>query len=296
MTSRPDPWSVLIRACAEVGLTADQVEPIRIGENAIFRLPGAVIVRVSRAGQQEAARREVAVSRWLNASGVAAVAALADIEQPVAIDAQSVTFWHELSGCLREGTPIEVATVLKALHALPVPADVPLGPLRPFVRLADRIAGAVTIDADDCTWLFTRLAELEQQWAALAPGLPACVIHGDAWSGNVVSTADGRVVLLDLERCSIGPPQWDLVSTATKYVTSGLIDQAQYMQFCDTYGTDVTTWPGFRVLRDIRELRVTCYVAQLAAEQQRFAREARLRVDCLRGRHGPRPWPWTAAA
>jgi hypothetical protein len=109
-----------------------------------------------------------------------------------------------------------------------------------------------------------------------------------------MAAADGRVVLLDLERCSIGPHQWDLVSTATKFVTSGLINQAQYAQFCDTYGSDVTTWAGFNTLRDIRELRVTCYVAQLAAEHPRFQHEARLRIDCLRGRHGPRPWPWTA--
>jgi Ser/Thr protein kinase RdoA (MazF antagonist) len=179
---------------------------------------------------------------------------------------------------------------------LPVPTDVPLDPLRPFVRLRERIAGAVTITADDRAWLSARLADLEEQWAAIAPGLPTCVIHGDAWSGNVVSTTDNRVVLLDLERCSIGPPQWDLVSTATKYVTSGVIDAAQYTQFCEAYGFDVTTWDGFNVLRDIRELRVTCYVAQLAAEHERYAPEARLRVDCLRGRSGPRPWPWTVAA
>jgi Ser/Thr protein kinase RdoA (MazF antagonist) len=293
MTSRPDPWPVLIRACAEVGLSADQAAPIRLGENAIFRLRGEAVVRISRPGQQEAARREVAVSRWLHASGVPAVTALEDIAQPLDIDGQSVTFWYELPAH-REGTPIEVAVVLKRLHALPVPADVPLGPLRPFVRLKERIAGAVTLSAGDRAWLAARLAHLDERWAAVAPGLPTCVIHGDAWSGNVVVTADGRIVLLDLERCSIGPPQWDLVSTATKYVTSRLIDESAYRQFCETYESDVMTWAGFELLRDIRELRVTCYVAQLAVEHDHLAREARLRVDCLRGRHGPRPWPWTA--
>jgi Ser/Thr protein kinase RdoA (MazF antagonist) len=295
VTNRAAPWLVLKRACAEVGLAAEEAEPIRLGENALFRLPGGVVARISRPGQQDTARREVAISRWLNACGVAAVATLAHIDQSVEVDGRSVTFWHELIG-LREGTPVQVATVLKRLHALPIPAGVPLAPLRPFVRLADRIEGAATIGADDRAWLQTRLADLQEQWTTLTPGLPVCVVHGDAWSGNVMATADGQVVLLDLERCSIGPREWDLVSTATKYVTSALIDEAQYAQFCDTYGLDIMTWAGFNTLRDIRELRVTCYVAQLAAEQPRFQREARLRIDCLRGRHGPRPWPWTAVA
>ncbi|PRY31701.1 phosphotransferase family enzyme [Umezawaea tangerina] len=44
-------------------------------------------------------------------------------------------------------------------------------------------------------------------------------MHGDAWVGNVVATDDGQVVVLDLERCSVGPPEWDLVSTAIKYTS-----------------------------------------------------------------------------
>lgn len=108
MTSRVDPRPVLIRACAQAGLSADNAEPIRLGENAIFRLPGAVVVRVSRPGQQEAARREVAVSRWLNASGVTAVGVLESIEQPLEIDGQSVTFCfaRPVRGTARSAPPV----------------------------------------------------------------------------------------------------------------------------------------------------------------------------------------------
>jgi aminoglycoside phosphotransferase (APT) family kinase protein len=185
--------------------------------------------------------------------------------------------------------------VLRQLHALPVPGDVPLGPLNPFVRLAERIESAVTVTDDDRDWLQARLADLEARWADLAPDLPTCVVHGDAWGGNVVATDDGRVVLLDLERCSTGPREWDLVSSAVKYVTYGRIERSEYQQFCDAYGFDVTTWSGFTLLRDIRELRMTCYIAQQAAEQRRFQHEAEFRIACLRGAHGPRPWAWTPA-
>jgi hypothetical protein len=286
--------ATLEQACAAVGLKAESAEPIRLGENAIFRLPGGIVVRVSRPGQQAAARREVAVSRWLNDSGVLAVEALRDIRQPVEIDERSVTFWRELPAH-EQGSLVQVAGMLRQLHALPVPAGLHLGGLDPFVRLAERIDGAITVSADDRVWLRARLAELRRQWAALLAKLPTCVVHGDAWTGNVVATDDGQVVLLDLERCSVGPHQWDLVSTSVKYVTYGLIDRAEYWQFCDAYGSDVTKWADFSLLRDIRELRMTCYVAQQAAFDPSFEQEARLRIGCLRGERGPRPWPWTPA-
>jgi Ser/Thr protein kinase RdoA (MazF antagonist) len=294
VTSLTDLHPALEQACAVAGLDAQDAEPVRLGENAIFRLPGGVVIRVSRPGQQAAARREVAVSRWLADSGVAAVEALREIDQPVEAGNRSVTFWRELPGH-QQGNPVQVATALKNLHALPVPGNVPLGTLDPFVRLAERISSAATLPSEDRDWLAARLADLQEQWAALAPQLPACVVHGDAWAGNVVATDDGRIVLLDLERCSIGPHQWDLVSTAVKYATCGLLERADYQRFCDAYGSDVTAWSRFPLLRDIRELRMSCYISQQAADHPAFQHEAQFRVDCLRGRHGPRPWAWTPA-
>jgi aminoglycoside phosphotransferase len=293
MTMPGDLDAVLAAACAQAGLPATGAEAIRLGENAIFRLPGGVIARIARVGQREAARREVAVSRWLNAAGVAAVAAWGDIDQPIEVNGRSVTFWDELPPHVQGSLP-QVARVLRRLHALPVPADDLLGTLDPFVRLRERIGQAATLPDNDKAWLAARVDGLEQEWATLRPSMPTCVVHGDAWTGNVVVTGVGDVILLDLERCSVGPPEWDLVSTAVKYGSFGQVSAAEYQQFCDIYGHDVTNWTGFPVLRDIRELRVTCYAAQQAAGHPRIADEASLRVACLQGRRGPRPWPWTA--
>ncbi|WP_220449850.1 phosphotransferase family protein [Nonomuraea longispora] len=66
--------------------------------------------------------------------------------------------------------------------------------------------------------------------------MPECVVHGDAWIGNVVCTDDGDVVLLDLERCSAGPPEWDLTSTAVKALTMDGIPADDYNLFVRTYG------------------------------------------------------------
>lgn len=287
--SHDDALPVVQAACAAAGFDFAGAKVIRLSENAIYRLPGAVVARVARAGQGAAAAKEVNVARWLEDSGVPAVRALRAVEQPVLVEDRAVTFWHELPPH-ENGSTVDVATALRQLHKLAPPTGFELPELAPFVRLDLRIRAALTLTAADRGWLLDRLAELVAAYADLPPGLPRCVVHGDAWRGNVVSTADG-VVLLDLERCSVGPPEWDLVSTAVGYATTGRVGDAEWASYCDAYGSDVTTWSGFSVLRDIRELRMTTMAAQLAATNpERYAEQASHRLACLRGERGPRPW------
>ncbi len=280
--------NLLKQACAQVGLSSSSAELVRQGENAIYRLSNHIVVRIGRTGQIAAAEKEVAVSRWLESVGVRAVKTLDTVDQPVVIDGLPVTFWRELPEH-RHGKPPEIAAVLRQLHRCPLPNDFELPQLAPFVRLAERIDGATTLSEDDRAWLRRRLDELKEAYANLPAGLPRSGIHGDAWAGNVVMTANGPV-LLDLERCSVGPPEWDLVSTAVRFSTFGTMTAAQYETFVRSYGNDVMDWPGFQVLRDFRELRVTCYAAQRASEDPALHDEAALRVASLRGLRGPRPW------
>ncbi len=290
-----DTLTVLYKASAAAGVNSDGAEVIRLAENAIYRLPGGVVARISRAGQDTAATKEVNVARWLADSGVSAVRVVRDIDQPVQVDGRAVTFWHELPPH-DYGTITDVAAALRELHQLTPPETFELPALVPFVRLTQRIEAATTISADDQHWLLDRLSELKTAYDNLPPGLPRCVVHGDAWSGNVVTTADSAIVLLDLERCAVGPPEWDLVSMAVAHVTTAGIDAKEWDIYCETYGHDVTTWEGFDVLRDIRELRQTTMAAQVAAtDPQRYADQAAHRLACLQGQHGPRPWSgWRA--
>lgn len=282
--------AMLKEACAQVGLSSDGAELIRQGENTLYRLTDHVVARIARRGQVDAAKKEVAVSQWMASVGINAVEALEEIEQPVVLNGVPVTFWWELPDH-RDGNFAEVAAALKQLHAAPIPTDFGLAPLAPFVRLSERIDGASTLSEDDRAWLRRRLEILEQAYAELPPGLPKSVIHGDAWAGNVVVTEEGDAIFLDLERCSVGPPEWDLVSTAVRYSTFGTMSAAEYRDFAQTYGHDVMQWPGFEMMRNIRELRVTCYAAQRASEDEKFRDEAAVRVASLRGLRGARPWP-----
>lgn len=286
--------SVLKAACEKVGLDPDGAELLRLSENAIYKLPGGVVVRISRPGQPTAAQREVNVARWLEESGICAVQVISGVAQPVVIDGRAVTFWKELPPH-QHGTPGQVAGALKQLHALAPPTDFELGEVAPFVRLEERIEAATILSDNDQRWMLDHLAELRHRWAELPKGLPWCVIHGDAWVGNVVSTDDGQVILLDLERTSIGPPEWDLVHTAIKWSSFGWITEEQYAEFAKVYGHDVTSWAGFELLRDIREFRMTTMAVQVGSANLAWREQAEHRLACVRGRFGLRPWTgWKA--
>ncbi|MEV6056189.1 aminoglycoside phosphotransferase family protein [Streptomyces sp. NPDC052107] len=281
--------AVLDEACSRAGFDASVAEPIRRAENEIWRLPGqSVIVRIARPGQFAATVREVRVARWLAENAVPAVR-LADVDQPIEADGRSVTFWQELPPH-EHGSHTDVAHLLRRLHALPTPTF-ELGHLDPFVRLSERLQAASTLSSTDRKWLERLHQELAAAWAERPVGRPDCAVHGDAWPGNLIRTAEGPLVI-DLERFSLGPPEWDLVSTAVRARTTGAVSAAQYDEFCAAYGYDVTDWPGYSILAGARELRMVTYAAQHAASNPEWRGQAQYRVDCLRGRQGPRPWNW----
>ncbi|MGW4442020.1 aminoglycoside phosphotransferase family protein [Streptomyces sp. NPDC004682] len=281
-------------ACAEIGLDARDAESIRIAENQIWRLRQGVIARIAPPDRFQSATREIKVARWLAERDVPVVRALR-VEQPLERGGLVFTFWEELPPH-HHGSTRDVALALKELHALPLP-DFDIGRLDPFVRLPERLRAAQTLTVDDQQWLMSLYDELLERWAAgLPPGLATAPVHGDAWPGNVVQLDHGGWLLMDLERFSAGPPEWDLVSTAVRAKTTGAVTSAEYDAFCDIYGLDVTTWAGYETLAKTRELRMATYAAQHAASNPEWKAEAQHRVDCLRGRCGPRPWRWTGIA
>jgi hypothetical protein len=278
---------VLADAGARSGIDTANAETIRVGENAIYRLPSGIIARVTRPGQQSSAAKEVAVARWLKASGVPAVELIPNIDQPVQVAERSVTFWRELPSH-RCGDYTRVAELVKEVHGLAIPDFLP--PLDPFVRLDERIDAARTFDANDRRWMHDHLSDLKSQYNCLPPGLPNSAIHGDAHGGNVAILPDNSAVLLDLERFAVGPPEWDLMLAAFDYGSCGWIRPEEYEAFVAQYGYDVMESPRFPVLRGIREFRKMLFAAQVAAEKPELNDQAHHRLACLRGDRGDRPW------
>jgi aminoglycoside phosphotransferase (APT) family kinase protein len=268
-------------------LEAELMGPI--ADNAVFRLPRQVVARVSTADVFDRALREVQAGRWLAMQAVPAVRPLESIEQPVMVDGHVVTFWQEVPGASTARTG-ELGDLLRQLHQLPLPADFEILPLDPFVRLDEHLASAEPeLDQEDSNFLSDRLDELRGQYYEVSAGLAKCVIHGDANRKNAIRGDDGVAVLLDFERFSIGPREWDLVVPAV-YRRLGWYSEAEYAEFVGAYGWDVREWSGFEVFAALREFRMTAWLLSRLAREPRLRDEATRRIASLRSPTTPRAW------
>lgn len=289
-----DPRDLLTAAGRIAGVSTAEATLIRDGTNVIYETAGGVVARVGPAGSQSVAARQIQASRWLAGVGIPVVRAIDEIVQPTVVGNRPVTWWVKVPDH-RHATPAELGAVLGRLHALDIPESPAFPVVDPFDGLNESITGGIALPVDDRTWLRHLADRLRVEYAALLPDLSPCVIHGDAWQGNVVvPRSGGAPVLLDLDHVGIGPREWDLVSLAVDHTDFARITDAEYHAFVDAYGGyDMTGWPGYRTLATIRELRWTAFVLGKTAASREASREARHRVACLRGEIR-RPWSWSA--
>jgi hypothetical protein len=278
------------RAGAIASIDTADARLLRIGENAIFRLPGQIVARVARTSAYEPdARKEVGVARWLESEGYPAVRAL-PIDQPVVVDERVVTFWESISEGESYGSTAEVASLLVRLHGMEPPRSLDLPELRPFARAELRIDANGWLSSGDRRFLQERLEELRAQYADLEFALPQGVIHGDASVGNVIHDDEGRPVLIDLDGFATGPREWDLVLTAIYYDSFGWHTTDEYGTFVSIYGFDVMGWSGYPVLRDIREFLMVTWLSQKVHGDDRVAAEVRKRIAALRSGGDKKDW------
>jgi aminoglycoside phosphotransferase (APT) family kinase protein len=277
------PQQALEQACATAGLNPEGARLLRLGSNAVYHLKTPVIARVSRPGIDVApVRRSVAVARWLEATDYPAVRAI-DVDQPVIAGGYVVTFWQSVSddGDQFASTP-EIAAILARLHHLTAPEDLHLPTLDPFANAVQRIDANTWLTPDDRAFFTATLTRLQDAYAGLEFVLPQGVIHGDASVGNVLRDSQGAPVLIDLDGFAIGPREWDLVLTAMYYDSFGWHSREEYEDFARVYGYDIRQWPGYPVLREVREFVMVTWLIQKAAEDAQAAAESTKRIAALR--------------
>lgn len=177
--------------------------------------------------------------------------------------------------------------MLRKFHAAgDCPCDLPgFDPLGPAKA---RLTRATGVNAGDLEFLGERCSHLGQDLSQINYVLPRGPIHGDAHTANLLAD-HGQVVLLDFESAAIGPREWDLMPTAIAVDRFGLPEDT-YVAFAAAYGFDVRTWPGYLVLREVRELTMTTWLMQNIGENDATAKEFDLRVGCLRERDFVRGW------
>ena len=273
------------------GLDADGARLLRLGSNAVYHLAAPVVVRISRhnAGE-ETARRSVAVARWLESVDYPAVRVI-DIAQPISIDGHTATFWRSVSDDGDQYATVgEVAEILARLHRLEAPSYLNLPALAPFDNAAKRISGNDWLSPADREFLTEQLAEMQTRYESLEFVLPRGIIHGDASIGNVLHDTQGKPVVIDLDGFAIGPREWDLALTAIYYDSFGWHTRDEYETFVRVYGFDIMQWPGYPVMRAVREFLMVTWVIQQAGDNEHAATEANKRIKALRTGMSRKDW------
>ncbi|WP_084628598.1 phosphotransferase enzyme family protein [Amycolatopsis nigrescens] len=278
-------------ACRAVQLDPTGAELIRMGENALFKLATApVMVRVGRSA--EASHKEAEVARWLSAHNYPAVA-LADVEQqPHEVNGMAVTFWEFITSGDSRPTSGDLGTMLRRLHGLPWPKHFTLPSFDPMPKVARRLdkIGPSLCDGDR-TFLHERSVELAAQFKTLEFSLRCGPIHGDAHRDNLIRSREtGKVKLIDFEDFCIGPREWDLCVEAIGYSVFGWISRSDYYSYVRACGFDALEWSGFRVIKAIRELNMTTWLAQMVGQSAKVDKEVTRRIRDLRDDDAPRCW------
>ncbi|HUZ50992.1 MAG TPA: phosphotransferase [Streptosporangiaceae bacterium] len=178
--------ATLADACQATGQSAEGATLMRLGENAIFRLArDPVVVRIARdLSILNDAKKEVAVASWLRNAHLPA-AETAERSQPIIARRRPVTFWKLIDDSETKATVAELGTILRRLHALPVPGSLRLPELDLFGRVADRVGAADITDADR-SFLTERLRSLRARYQDLRYALPPSAVHGDAHQSNLI--------------------------------------------------------------------------------------------------------------
>lgn len=282
--------AVLKEASAHTGIDATDARLMRLGENALFHLPRSrAVVRIARSREHwNDAVKEVAVANWLEESQVPAVR-LFEVDQPISISGYPATFWQYIDGRNgSRGDVGELGRLLLKLHRTPRPTAFELPEQDILARVEPRIESAGVPEADK-QFLLSRVDQLRGEIDALEFQLEPTAIHGDAHVQNLM-ISDGAALLIDFERFSWGQPEWDLAMTATEYLSAAWWTAAEYRDFCEAYGHDVTRWDGFKVLQATHEIKMTTWIMQNVGESEEIAVEYATRIETMRSGRATNPW------
>ncbi|MFJ2419211.1 phosphotransferase [Streptomyces brevispora] len=274
-------YQILERGCAAVGLDPSDARLLRGHTNAVILLEREqVVVKIARRGSRvDDVARTVLFVRWLMGAGFPTVP-LHPVDQPVVIDQHAITFWQYLPQPAHPVAAAQLAKPLYALHTLPTPTA-PL-PVHDNLAAIHRSLSAITcLSPAELSFLSEYAAQLESDLGKVEYGLPEGVIQGDPQHRNALHVGDGTAVLCDWDTVAIGQPEWDLVTVEVHCRRFGHGEQ-HYEAFANTYGWDVTRWPGYSTLASIRELRMITTNARKVHHAPNSMQEVQRRVDGLR--------------
>jgi hypothetical protein len=281
--------AVLHEACSCTGLTASDAVALHQHAATLYLVEAErVVIRLNHdADDRKRAQTTVELTRWLSRQDFPSVAST-DVDQPLDFDDYTVTFWHYYPQHDRpKPTADHLGAILRQLHALPTP-PVELHPYQPLKNFGDTVAASTSLSAHDRAWLRAQRTELLGEYERLEFPLGHGWIHGDAYPGNTLWD-DDRALLGDWDEIGTGPRELDLVNThqGARFGRP----QAERHAFTAAYGYDITAWPGFPVLREMRDLHTLgSYIRLADAGNERAAIELDFRLDTLKRGDSDAQW------
>lgn len=273
--------AALAALCDAAGLDPTNAQLIKFTNNAVFRLARQPIV-VRIAGSETAHARVpnvVRVARWLEQHTVPAVRLLDSVPQPVVAGRHTATAWHAVPEDGPKPTATDLARWLRAFHHLPAPSP-PLPSWAPLRGIRQRLTEAIGLTDDDHDFLTRCCDQIDEALTQVRFVLPPGVVHGDATVANLIGGSQGAV-MCDFDSTTVGPREWDLTPVAVGiHRFHGPADPQRAL--ADSYGFDVTTWDGFAVLRQLRELQLVTSVVPILASQPSLRPQFQRRLQTLR--------------
>lgn len=274
--------AVLRTACARVGLDDATATPLHQHATSVWLLRAPnIVARISYSPDDQArATQTIAITGWLASNHFPATEPI-PVEQPVQVGAASVTFWRYYPQHDHPQPPGAAALgrLLRQLHQLPTP-PVDLEEYTPLVRLGAALECPGALPEDDRAWLANRRMELLAAYQNVSSELGVGFIHGDAYPGNTLWDGD-QALLGDWDEVAWGPRELDLINTHQGARVGRSADERR--AFSDAYGWDVRAWPGFPLLREMRDLHTLgAFLDRAAVGDQVAAAELRHRVQTLR--------------
>ena len=280
--AKSDLHRILDQACSMTGLDARNAILLRGHTNAVFQLSREpVVVKIARRGSRLAdVQRTVRFVQWLMDRGFPTVPLYEAAEQPLDVGGHAVTFWTYLPQPAQPVSAAQLAGPLRVLHDLPAP-PFPLKPLDTVAAIRSSLSAAGWLPPRSLNFLSQQVDRLEKELAEVTFAMPQAILQGDPQHRNALHGEGGRAVLCDWDTVTCGQPEWDLTTVEIHCRRFGY-GAEHYEAFTEVYGFDVTVWPGYPILRDLRELRMITTNAKKAPLAPATMPELVHRIDGLR--------------
>ncbi len=271
----------MVAACQQLGISTAKSRLIRLGENAIFHVPGdSIVVRVGRSFDEMSLELNIAI--WLAQNGVPGVEPR-HIELGV-LEHQGypVTFWNFIDQHEIQPTAEDLGLLIRHIHQLKAPDTFTLPTFVAMPKIEHRLESFRGLfEDDDIEFIRIRKQSIESNLSEIDSALGWGPIHGDAHLGNLMRDRSGITRIIDYGDFCIGPREWDICALAVGFKV-GTVKESNYRAFAHAYGFDALTWDGFDTIQAARELNMTTWLMQLHGYSPEIDKEIKTRLSDLR--------------